>query len=205
VLHLFPHWNWSGREGRDIDVRCYSNMDSVELFLNGRSLGSKPVVRNSHVQWAVGYEPGVIEARGSKSGEVVLTDRRETTGAPAKLMLRPSQAKIAADGEDLSAVTIEVRDSQGRIVPTASNKVRFKLTGPGRIIGVGNGDPSCHEADKPDQQDSAVRSAFSGLCMVFVQATKQAGPIQIEASADGLGTTSFIIQSNAVRLRPSVG
>ena len=205
VLHLFPHWNWSGQEGRDIDVRCYSNMDSVELFLNGRSLGSKPVVRNSHVQWAVGYEPGVIEARGSKSGEVVLTDRRETTGAPAKLMLRPSQAKIAADGEDLSAVTIEVRDSQGLIVPTASNKVRFKLTGPGRIIGVGNGDPSCHEADKPDQQDSAVRSAFSGLCMVFVQATKQAGPIQVEASADGLGTTSFIIQSNAVRLRPSVG
>lgn len=201
VLHLFPHWNWSGQEGRDIDVRCYSNLDGVELFLNGKSLGSKPLARNSHVKWAVKYEPGVLEARGSRDGRVVLTDRRETTGAPAKLLLRPSQASIAADGEDVSAVTIEVHDSQGRIVPTASNQLSFKLTGPGRMIGTGNGDPSCKEADRPALPDSAGRSAFNGLCMVIVQTTKQAGTIRLEASAGGLESAKVAIQCNAVRTR----
>jgi beta-galactosidase len=199
VLHLFPHWNWSGKEGQDVDVRCYSNMDQVELFLNGKSLGRKPIVRNSHLQWTVKYEPGVIEARGFKEGKVVLTDRRETTGAPAKMVLRPSLDKIAADGVDVSAITVEVQDAQGRIMPTASNKVRFKLTGPGKIIGVGNGDPSCREADKPDSPDLAERSAFNGLCMVFVQATKQAGIIKLEASAGKLDSANLSIESNIAK------
>jgi beta-galactosidase len=204
VLHLLPHWNWPGRDGEDLQVRCHSNMDSVELFLNGRSLGSKPVPHNSHIGWTVKYESGVLEARGSKGGHVILTERRETTGGPAQLILRPTLHQIAADGEDVSAIAVEVHDSQGRIVPTASNKIRFELTGPGKIIGVGNGDPSCHEADKPDSPGSAERSAFSGLCMVFVQATKQAGTIQLAASADDLAPATVLIQSNAVKVRPFV-
>ena len=89
-------------------------------------------------------------------------------------------------------------------MPLASNKVRFKLTGPGKIIGVGNGDPSCHEDDKPDSPDTAVRSAFNGLGVVFVQASKQAGTLQLEASADGLESATVVIQSNAAESRPSV-
>jgi beta-galactosidase len=131
-------------------------------------------------------------------------ERRETTGTPAKLVLHAGLSKIAADGQDVSAVAVEVHDAEGRVMPLASNKVRFKLTGPGRIIGVGNGDPSCHEADKPTSPDSAERSAFNGLGMVFVQATKEAGTIQLEASTDGLESAKVVIQSDTVKLRPAV-
>jgi beta-galactosidase len=204
VLHLFPHWNWTGKEGQDLDVRCYSNLDSVELLLNGKSHGSKPVVRNSHLAWTVKYEPGAIEARGFKNGQVVLTARRETTGAPAKLALRPSLSEIAADGEDVSAIAVEVHDSGGRVVPIASNKIAFRLVGPGRIIGVGNGDPSCREADKPDSPEAAERSAFNGLSMAFVQTTKEGGDIQLAVSSEGLESTTVVIRSKAAKLRPAV-
>ena len=202
VLHLFPHWNWEGREGQTLNVRCYSNLDSVELFLNGQSLGAKTMPRNSHLTWTVPYEPGAIEARGFRNGQVVLTDRRETTGPPAKLALRASA--VVADGEDVSSVAVEVQDAQGRMVPMASNLVRFSLTGPGKIIGAGNGDPSCREDDKPASAASAVRSAFNGLCMAFVQSTKQAGPIQMTASAEGLASAMVVIQSAAAEIRTSV-
>jgi beta-galactosidase len=204
VLHLFPHWNWGGREGEEIDVWCFTNLDSVELFLNGASLGSKTVERNSHVEWKVKYAPGLLAARGSKDGRIVLTDQRETTGAPAKLSLHPDRQKISADGEDLSVVALEVRDQQGRLVPVARNEVSFRIVGPGRLIGVGNGDPSCHEPDQPISANEARRSAFNGLCMAFVQALKQPGNIRIEATAAGLETASATIQSEATKLRPSV-
>ncbi|MDQ2841304.1 MAG: DUF4982 domain-containing protein, partial [Acidobacteriota bacterium] len=204
VLHLFPHWNWPGKEGSLIEVRCYSNLDSVELFLNGKSLGSKPVVRNSHVTWSVKYEPGAIEARGSKDGRVALTERRETTGAPAKLVLRPNRSSLVADRMDTSAVSVEVQDAQGRLMPTASMKVHFKLTGPGKIIGLGNGDPACHEADKPDAPDAAMRSAFNGLCLVLVQTTERAGTIHLEASADGVASAAVEIENKVAVVQPSL-
>ncbi|PYX93939.1 MAG: beta-galactosidase, partial [Acidobacteria bacterium] len=201
VLHLFPHWNWSGteKEGQEIEVWCHTNLETVELFLNGNGLGSKKVERNGHLEWKVKYAPGVLEARGSKNGQVVLTDKRETTGAPAKLVLRPDRSKIAADGEDLSMVAVEVVDAQGRVVPTASNLVTFNISGNGRLIGVGNGDPSCHEPDKADK-----RSAFNGLCMVFVQALKQPGEIRIEAASADLAGASVVIQAEEAKLRPAV-
>jgi len=199
VLHLFPHWNWAGKEGTEIDVWCFSNLDSVELFLNGVSLGSRNVERNSHVEWKVKYAPGVIAARGMKDGKVVLTDKRETTGGAAKIVLRPDRLKIAADGEDVSVVAVEIQDAQGRVMPTASNEVRFRISGPGRLIGVGNGDPSCHEPDKGDR-----RSGFNGLCMAFVQSLKDAGEIRVDASADGLAPASIAITAAPASPRPSV-
>ncbi len=200
VLHLFPHWNWPGKEGQEIDVWCHSNFDSVELILNGVSLGSQKVERNGHVAWKVKYAPGIIEAHGTKAGAaVVLAVRRETTGAPAKLMLRPDRQKISADGEDLSIVAVEVHDAQGRIMPVASNEVTFEISGAGKLIGVGNGDPSCHESDKGNR-----RSAFNGLCMAIVQANKQAGEIRVVASANGLEGTSLTIQAEAAQPRPAI-
>jgi beta-galactosidase len=198
VLHLFPHWTWDGKEGQEMDVWCYTNLDSVELFVNGKSQGSRPVERNSHTHWKVKYEPGTIEARGFKNGQLALTEHRDTVDVPAKLKLRASQMEIEGDGQDVSAIAVEVHDSLGRMLPIASNKVRFKLTGPGKIIGVGNGDPSCHEADKPDLPDYATRSAFNGLCMAFVQAGKQPGTIRLEASSDGLESAFVEIQSKAI-------
>ena len=147
VLHLFPHWNWPGREGREITVGCYSNHEAVELLLNGRSLGTKDMPRNGHLEWKVAYEPGAIEARGYQDGRVVQTSRIETTGQASAIQLAPDRARLAADGADAAVVSAHVVDAQGRVVPVANNEIRFELQGPGRIIGVGNGDPVSHEPD----------------------------------------------------------
>ncbi len=147
VLHLYPHWNWTGREGRPITVGAYTNHDEVELLLNGRSLGRKPVPQYDRVEWSVPYEPGTLEARGFRAGRLVGTTRVETTDAPAQLVLVPDRTVLAADGADATVFTVEARDARGRAVPTAANLVRFSVEG-GRLLGVGNGDPSCLEADQ---------------------------------------------------------
>jgi beta-galactosidase len=147
VLHLLPHWNWPGREGQDIGVRALSNCEEVELFLNGRSLGKQTMKKNSELKWNVKYTPGVLSAKGFNSGKLVAETKVETTGEPAAVQLTPDRSIIRADGEDVSVFTVAVTDSQGRVVPVASNLIHFALGGPGKILGVGNGDPSCHEPD----------------------------------------------------------
>jgi beta-galactosidase len=204
VLHVFPHWNWNGSEGKDVAVFCFSNLDSVELFINGKSAGSQIVPHDSHLTWTVPYAPGAIEVRGTKNGRVVLTDRRETTGAAAKLVLRPGRSRIAADGEDVIGIAVEVQDSAGRIVPNACNPVKFQLAGAGKILGVGNGDSSSHEPDRPAAPNAAVRNVFNGLCLAIVQAGKEAGTIQVEASAEGLQSAKVEIQAEPTKLRPAV-
>ena len=147
VLHLLPHWNWAGREGQAIDVRALSNCDEVELFLNGKSLGRQTMPRNSEIKWNVSYVPGTLSAKGYTGGKLVAETKVETIGVAAAVQLVPDRATIKADGEDVSVITVSVGDEQGRVVPVAGNKVNFELEGPGKIIGVGNGDPSCHEPD----------------------------------------------------------
>lgn len=147
VLHLLPHWNWAGKEGQEIRVDALSNCEEVELFLNGTSLGKQPMKRNSKLTWQVKYAPGVLSAKGYNAGKVVAEAKVETTGAPASVQLTPNRAKINADGEDVSVITVSVADAQGRIVPVASNLIHFELSGAGKILGVGNGDPSSHEPD----------------------------------------------------------
>ncbi len=204
VLHLFPHWNWSGRERQEVDVWCYSNLEEVELFLNGQTLGAKKMEPNSHLEWKVKYVPGVIEARGSTGGRVVLTTKRETTGAAARLVLRPDRLKISANGEDVTVAAVEVQDARGLMVPTAGNEITFTLKGPGRIIGIGNGDPSCHEADRPSPPNEAKRSAFNGLAMAIVQGLKQPGEIRIEATAPGLEKAVAAVSALSVTPRPAI-
>jgi beta-galactosidase len=148
VLHLFPHWNWPDRIGQEITVGCFSNDDAVELLLNSRSLGKKDMPRNGHLEWTVAYQPGTLEARGYRAGQVVETSRIETTGQPAAIQLVPQRAQLTADGADVAVVEIKVVDAQGRTVPTAGNEISFELQGPGRILGVGNGDPGSHEPDR---------------------------------------------------------
>ncbi|MBS1815145.1 MAG: DUF4982 domain-containing protein [Acidobacteria bacterium] len=181
-LHLFPHWNWAGTEGQPIDVWCYSNQDAVELFLNGKSLGKQDVVREKHLAWKVPYAPGTLEARAYKGGKVVLTAKRETTGAPARLAITCDRGTIAADGQDVSMLTVRVLDGNEREVPTAGNPITFTVSGKGTLIGVGNGDPSCHESDKGPE-----RSAFNGLCMGIVQSMRNGpGEMHITVSSAGL-------------------
>jgi beta-galactosidase len=147
VLHILPHWNWPGKEGQAIDVRTQGNCEEVELFLNGSSLGRKPMRKYSEIRWTVPYAPGTLHAIGYSAGKRVSEDTVATTGAPASVQLKPDRTVIDADGQDAAVYTVSVADAQGRVVPTAGNLVSFDLEGPGRIIGVGNGDPSCHEPD----------------------------------------------------------
>jgi beta-galactosidase len=200
VLHLFPHWNWAGKEGQDIDVWVHSNLDRVELFVNGRSIGSQAMERNSHLAWKVPYAAGSIEARGFKDNVQVLVATRETTGAPASIVVRPDRASIHADGEDVAVLEVQVVDAAGRIVPTADNHLTFEVSGDGRLMGVGNGDPSSHEADK-----GSSRQAFNGLCCAIIQSSKSAGAIQVVASASGLQSATLSITTTPSVPRPAVG
>jgi beta-galactosidase len=147
VLHLLPHWNWPGREGQDISVRALSNCQEVELFLNGQSLGRLTMKPNSELKWNVKYEPGVLSAKGYNDGKLVAETKVETTGEPAAISLAPDRSTINADGEDISVITVAINDAQDRTVPLANNLIHFDLSGPGKIIGVGNGNPTCHEPD----------------------------------------------------------
>jgi beta-galactosidase len=200
VLHLFPHWNWPGKEGQKINVWVHSNLDTVELFVNGQSQGVSNVVPYKHVEWNVAYAPGVIEARGFKNGRQILTARRETTGAPAQIVLRADRTTIDANGEDIAVVSVEIADPQGRVVPTADNQVTFRVTGPGTLIGVGNGDPRSLESDK-----ASSRRAFNGLCAAILQAAKTPGEIAIEATSPGLQSGSLASKTNPAKLRAAVG
>jgi beta-galactosidase len=184
VLHLLPHWNWPGKEGQEIAVWCYANCQEVELFLNGASCGRQNVKTNSHPEWNVKYTPGTLLARGYQDGREILSDKIETTGAPEKVLLAAHREVVKADGQDIAVITIEAADGQGRPVPTADDEIELDLTGPGRIIGVGNGDPSSHE---PDQcEGNWRRRLFSGRAQAIVQSSGVAGEIVLTAKASGL-------------------
>ncbi len=204
VLHLFPHWNWEQREGEPISVWVHSNLDAVELFLNGKSQGSQKVQPLTHLEWQVNYAPGTLEARGTKEGKIVVVEKRETTGPPASIRLTADRTEISADGEDVAVLRVEVLDKEGRAVPTADNMIDFKVTGAGALIGVGNGDPNCQESDKEPR-----RSLFNGLAQVIVQASRTPGTITVEAfTADWpppkLPATRVTITTKKADLRPAV-
>jgi beta-galactosidase len=203
VLHLFPHWNWEQRLGEPVSVWVHSNLEEVELFLNGRSQGRQKVQPLTHLEWEVKYEPGAIEAHGMKDGKVIMTSRRETTGAPTTLRLSADRNEIAADGEDIALVRVEILDSAGRLLPTANNLVKFRVSGAGVLLGVGNGDPNCQESDK-----QPTRSLFNGLAQLIVQATTTPGAIGIEAYTEefpgpSLPTTRMSITTRKALMRPT--
>jgi len=204
LLHLFPHWNFEGEEGREIPVWVYSNMDEVELFVNGKSLGKQAVPHLGHVEWKARYEPGAIEARGWKGGKIVLTEKRETTGPAVSIRLTADRTEINADGEDLAMLKVEALDKEGRAVPTADNLIRFQVSGAGALIGVGNGDPNCQESDKASR-----RSLFNGLAQAILQSTRQPGTIEIEAlpgrGSAALTPAKLTITTKAAKARPALG
>ena len=205
ALHLFPHWNWEQRDGEPISVWVHSNLDSVELFLNGKSQGSQKVQPLTHLEWKVKYEPGVLEARGTKDGKVVLVEKRETTGEAESIRLTADRIEINADGEDVTVLRVEVLDKAGRAIPTAGNMITFKITGEGALIGVGNGDPNCQESEKEPR-----RSLFNGLAQVIVQSSRTPGTITVEASTEDwpppkLPAVRVTITTKKVELRPTVG
>ena len=201
VVHVFPHWNFEGEEGREISVWVFSNLEEIELLVNGKSVGRQKLARFGHVEWKVRYQPGSIEARGYRDGKVALSDKRETTGPAASIRLTADRTEINADGEDVAVLTVEALDKQGRPVPTAQDAIHFNITGDGALVGVGNGDPNCQESDK-----KPMRSLFNGLAQVILQSTKTPGAIHIAAEnrGSGLAPAQLTITTKQVELRPSV-
>ncbi len=196
VLHVLPHWNW-GTPGQPVNVWAYGNCQAVELFTNGVSLGRQALNVQGHVEWDnVPYAPGTLQAIGYNNGVAAITNTVVTTGTPAVLALIPDRSTILADGRDVSVVTVAVLDAQGNIVPTASNTVAFAVSR-GTILGVGNGNPSSHEADKTSQ-----RAAFNGLAEVIVQSINQPGSIVLTATSPGLASTNITITEAAILPAP---
>jgi beta-galactosidase len=211
VLHLFPHWNWKGKEGDFLPVLCYTNCDSVELFLNGVSAGVQSyrfprvapggpqhlnrigaTTGDLHLAWTVPYEPGTLKAVGTKGGQVVLTVEVATTGEPAAVGLTTDRDAIVADRRDVAHVKVAILDAQGRVVPDAASEVTFQVQGEGKLIGLDNGDPASLEDFK-----GARRRAFNGLALAIVQSTGKAGRIQLTATSPGLSSGSVIINTKA--------
>lgn len=160
VLHILPHWNLPGGQtgwkGQAIDVWVYSNCDEVELFVNGRSLGKKKMEVDNYLSWKVAYAPGALRAVGYRAGKKAMEKTVRTTGEPAALVLEADRAVIAGDRTDLAVVTVSLADRKGHRVPDANVPVLFDIQGPGRIVGVGNGDPTSHEPERFVDEVSAI-------------------------------------------------
>ncbi|SKC63553.1 beta-galactosidase GalA [Ohtaekwangia koreensis] len=189
IVHIFPHWNWPGKDGENVPVHCYTNCEEVELFLNGKSIGKQKAVPYKKLVWNLTYTPGTLQAKGYRDGKVVTKDLIETTTAPSQITLASNSTVLAADGCDVAVIRVAVKDAKGRVVPIADNLITFSIEGPGKIIGTGNGDPSSHEPDKAMQ-----RKAFNGYCLVLVQADKQVGEIRLTARSEKLKGNEVMIK-----------
>ncbi|MBE2991310.1 DUF4982 domain-containing protein [Sphingomonas sp. CFBP 13603] len=187
-VHLLPHWTWPGREGQPIEVWAHGNCDEVELLLNGRSLGRKPMPRNGHLAWSVPYAPGRIEARGLNKGRRVATSVRETAGAAAAVHLTADRRIVTADGDDVVMLRAEIVDARGRPVPDADTQLTFECRGDATVIGVGNGNPTSLEPDVASR-----RRAFHGLAQAIVRVGSRAGPFDVVVTGEGVKGASLRI------------
>ncbi len=193
TLHIFPHWNLQGHEGEEIEVWAYSNCDEVELTVNGKKLGRQKMPHNGHLKWKAVYQPGKVVAKGYKNGKCILTETMETTKPAYKIVLKTDRQAITADGQDVAVITVEVQDQKGRIVPDACPMLNIHLEGEGRILGVGNGDPSYLGEDHPKQKDCHEFSipAFNGLAQVIVQSSLAPSALTLTCTAGQLKSGSL--------------
>ena len=200
ILAIAPHWNWKGKEGKPVRVMVITNAKQAELFLNGKSLGVKDVDPYAMANWEVPYEQGTLEAVARTDGKEIGRTRVETTGEAVALKLIPDRTSLAGEGLDTMPVTVEAVDAQGRVVPGASPTVTFRTEGPIRLLGLGNGDPNCHE---PEQTDT--HSLFHGLGQAIVRSQSIAhGDAVIHATSPGLAPSSATIAVHAAPPPPSV-
>ena len=213
MVHLLPHWNWKGMEGKDIPVFSYTNCDEVELFVNGKSYGKKikgtdktPIPINFidweggryqgdfmspyRLYWKVPYQAGEIKVVGYIKGKKVIEKQIKTAGEPAKIELVADRNIIKSNGEDMAFITVRILDKEGNLCPNSENLVEFEIMGEGKIVAVGNGNPATTESFQ-----SNMRKAFSGQCMVFIKSSSRPGKIIIKAKSEGLKETRIDIQS----------
>lgn len=203
MVHVLPHWNWEGREGEMIPVVVYTNGDTVELFLNGRSLGAKarefprqgaeggwnsyarPIVRGTtadlQLVWDVPYEPGELKAVAWREGKIVAETMMRTAGEPAALVVSVERSTLSLGPREVAHVIIRAVDEQGNFAPLADDAVTFAIDGPARLLGVDNGDPASHES-----YQGPKRHLFNGMALGIVQSTGAGGPVRIAVRASAL-------------------
>ena len=195
TLHVLPHWTFPERVGETTPVYCYTSWPSAELFVNGKSQGR--IVKNPgtrldryRLRWNnVKYEPGEIKVvaydyDGTPRGEKIV----RTAGAPARIVLKADRNRISSKGEDLSFVTVSVVDKNGTPCPTATNKMKFEVSGAGKYRAACNGDATSLVAF-----NSTEMPLFSGELVVVVEGLKR-GTAMLSVSADGLPTAKLPIE-----------
>lgn len=180
MVHLLPHWNWSGFEGEDIRVSVYTNCEEVAIVLNGEEIGRKRVERFGHAEWQVKYVSGKIEAVAYRAGKEVARDVQITSGKPYRLKLRLDNETPAANGRDMAIVTCWVEDENGIAVPDASPVVSFMTNSLGSVYSTGS-DVSDHVP-----LNSSDRKMYAGLASAAIKVGTDAGTLKVYAMADGL-------------------
>jgi beta-galactosidase len=188
IWHWFDalaSWNWDGYEGTPLTVTAYSSCERVELFLNGKSLGSRTTNRESRFMatWSVPYQAGTLKVVGYSGKKSVTTAELKTAGEPARIRLTPDRSELKADQADLCYVTVELTDANGVRHPGADNLVQFEVEGPATLIATGNANPVSLESYTLPQ-----RRAWQGRCLAIIKTTGNPGKIVVRASVNGVGT-----------------
>jgi beta-galactosidase len=208
TVHILPHWNWPDRIGENVPVYVYTNGDSAELFLNGKSIGRRTKIKEitDSSYYAVTdkyrlrfndvvYEPGELKAVVYKDGKEIGQAVMRTAGTPAAIRLTPDREQLSATGEDLCYILVEAVDEKGTLCPLADNLVHFKVDGPAEIVGVDNGNPLSLE---PFQADSC--KLFYGKAMLILRTTEgQGGKVSVTAESDGLPATNITVQCQPMK------
>ena len=187
-----PSWNWAGNEGTPLQVNVYTRCERVRLLLNGEVVGEQPASDATRLTatFRVPYTPGELRAQGLVGGEVVAETVLQTTGAPAAIRLTADRDRIRADRNDLSYVTVEVVDTEGRRVPDAEVLVNFAVNGDGELAGQASGAP-----DKPASFQQPQCLTFRGRCIAILRPTGGAGTITLRAEADGLAPATLTVRA----------
>ena len=201
ILHLVPYWNWPADSiGKPIKVMAFSNADKVKLVLNGKVIGEKQNDIYEMLSWEVPYQPGKLEAFGYKNGKQVSHFAVETTTQAVALQLVPDRNVLNNDGQDAMPITVRVVDAKGRPITVCNDMVEFEISGSGKNIGVGNGNPNSHELEKANQ-----RSLFNGLAQVIVQSIEGGtSNIILTAKVKGLKSATISLGIHAVEPIQSV-
>ncbi|WP_139956910.1 glycoside hydrolase family 2 TIM barrel-domain containing protein [Flavicella sediminum] len=192
MVHIFPHWNLEGMEGKEVTVYAYTNGDAVELFQDGKSLGTQTNNTNDveYQSWKVTYKPGSLKAIATKNGKKFAEKEIKTAGKAAKIKLFVRRTSLKANGTDLAYIECTVLDKDGNVVPKADNLIKFNIDGEATVIGVGNGDNFNH-----DSFQAKERKAFNGKCLAIIRTNEIPGTIKFTASSNGLTSETLEFHS----------
>ncbi|MEL7834775.1 glycoside hydrolase family 2 TIM barrel-domain containing protein [Fodinibius sp. Rm-B-1B1-1] len=186
------HWNWEDYTNEEVEVIAYSNAESVELYLNGESMGTRKIseAENHTLRWSVPYQNGTLRAEAKNEGKKVATYTLSTAGEPYQIELKPNRSEIRANGKDISSVEVMVTDREGVVVPDARHKINFMIEGAGQNIGVGN---SNHNSIEPYKAD--YRKVYNGKARIILQSNGKQGDINVKATGKGLQSAEVTIKA----------